>query len=64
MRWRVQLGLIVRVMFANFAKIGRAAGASKRKQTSEFALSNVNKREKMFEQLPAACWATLHVGDI
>jgi hypothetical protein len=31
MRWRVQLGinnLIVRVMFGNFAKIGRAAGAS------------------------------------
>ncbi len=28
MRWRVQLGInIVRVMFANFAKIGRAAGA-------------------------------------
>jgi hypothetical protein len=29
MRWRVQLGInIVRVMFGNFAKIGRAAGAS------------------------------------
>ena len=29
MRWRVQFGiLIVRVMFGNFAKIGRAAGAS------------------------------------
>ncbi len=28
MRWRVQLGIIVPVMFANFAKIGRAAGAS------------------------------------
>jgi hypothetical protein len=25
MRWRVQLGLIVRAMFRNFAKIGRAA---------------------------------------
>jgi hypothetical protein len=34
MRWRVQLGintLIVRVMFGNLAKIGRAAGASLRK---------------------------------
>ena len=29
MRWRVQLGInIVRVMFGNFAKNGRAAGAS------------------------------------
>ena len=29
MRWRVQLGInSIRVMFANFAKIGRAAGAS------------------------------------
>ena len=25
MRWRVQLGLIVQVMFGNFAKIGQAA---------------------------------------
>ena len=29
MRWRVQLRInSIRVMFANFAKIGRAAGAS------------------------------------
>ena len=42
MRWRVQFGIIVRVMFGNFAKIGRAAGASPIWQNFQTITSTIN----------------------